>query len=469
MITAPQTRYLIVSAFLLQIVFSCSVLAHLEKTKFFPSDANASDSFGVAVAIDGNIAVVGAYQNDSNGSDCGAAYVYELFGSQWIEKQKLVPSDGSAGDKFGRSVAVEGDTIVVGSYYGDSNKPDTGSAYVFSQIDANWVERQKLVAPDAASGDRFGCSVAIDNNTIVIGAYGDDSQAGSASVFVRNDSNWVFQQKLTVSDAEPADFFGYSVAIDNNIIIIGAPSDDYSNLSDAGSAYLYEWRDTMWLEQNILRASDSGLSHHFGFSVALDANWAVIGAYEGDIEGVSKAGAAYVFSNTGSDWVQQQKLFDANDPNSGDDFGWAVAIKNDTILVGCPDDFVDGNMAGSVFEFVRTDTNWIQSERLAAGYANTNDRFGSSLALSGRNIIIGAPNNSNNGKSTGSAYIFNENDAVTGDFDGDSDVDFNDFAILADSWRQNNPLIDIAPAPAGDGIVDIKDFTTLCDNWLNGK
>jgi hypothetical protein len=137
--------------------------------------------------------------------------------------------------------------------------------------------------------------------------------------------------------------------------------------------------------------------------------------------------------------------------------------------VGCPDDFVDGNMAGSVFEFVRTDTNWIQSDRLAAGYANTNDRFGSSLALSGRNIIIGAPNNSNNGKSTGSAYIFNENDAVTGDFDGDSDVDFNDFAILADSWRQNNPLIDIAPAPAGDGIVDIKDFTTLCDNWLNGK
>ncbi len=118
------------SAFLFQIVFSCSALAHFEKTKFFPSDANASDSFGVAVAIDGNTAVVGAYQNDSNGSDCGAAYVYELSGSQWIEKQKLVGSDGSAGDKFGRSVAVEGNTIVVGSYY-DDNK---GSAYVFSRI-----------------------------------------------------------------------------------------------------------------------------------------------------------------------------------------------------------------------------------------------------------------------------------------------------------------------------------------------
>jgi FG-GAP repeat len=465
MITAPQTRYLIVSAFLFQIVFSCSVLAHLEKAKFFPSDANASDSFGVSVAIDGNTAVVGAYQNDSNGSDCGAAYVYELSGSQWIEKQKLVGSDGSAGDKFGRSVAVEGDTIVVGSYY-DDNK---GSAYVFSRVDANWVECQKLVAPDAASGDRFGCSVAIDNNTIVIGAYGDDGQAGSASVFVRNDSNWVFQQKLTASDAESADFFGYSVAIDNNIIIIGAPKDDYSSVADIGSAYLYQRQGATWLEQSILRASDGGSSHYFGFSVALDANWAVIGAYEGDTNVVSGAGAAYVFSRTGANWVERQKLFDANDPCYGEDFGWAVAIKNDTILIGCPYDFVDGDKTGSVFEFVRTDTNWIQSDRLAAGDADTNDRFGSSLALSGCHIIIGAPNNINNDKLTGSAYIFNENDTVTGDFDGDSDVDFNDFAILADSWGQNNPLIDIAPAPAGDGIVDMKDFDVLCDNWLAGK
>ena len=456
MITAPQTRYLIVSAFLFQIVFSCSVLAHFEKTKFFPSDANASDSFGVAVAIDGNTAVVGAYQNDSNGSDCGAAYVYELSGSQWIEKQKLVGSDGSAGDKFGRSVAVEGDTIVVGSYY-DDNK---GSAYVFSRIDANWVECQKLVAPDAASGDRFGCSVAIDNNTIVIGAYGDDSQTGSASVFVRNDSNWVFQQKLTASDSEQAGFFGYSVAIDNNTIIIGAPN--WSN--PIGSAYFYQRQNTTWLEQSVLRG-DAG---HFGFSVALDGNWAVIGAYEDDTNIVSGAGTAYVFANTDAGWVEQQKLFDANSPTYGEDFGWAVAIKNDTIFVGCPYDFVDGNKTGSVFEFVRTGTSWVQSDRLAAGDANADDKFGSSLALSGRHIIIGVPYNVNNGKSTGSAYIFNENDAVTGDFDGDYDVDFNDFAILADSWHQNNPLVDIAPLPSGDGTVDFTDFALFVQDWLQG-
>jgi hypothetical protein len=466
MITAPKTRYLIVSAFLLQIVFSRAALAHLKTAKLFPPDANAGDSFGASVAIDGNTAVVGAYQNDSNGSDCGAVYVYELSGAQLTKRQKLVALDGSPGDQFGRSVAIDGNSIVVGSYYGDSNTPDTGSAYVFARSGDVWTQQQKLIAPDAAPDDRFGCSVSIDNNTIVIGAYRRNSFTGSAYVFVRTGLTWDFQQELTASDAQSGEHFGYSVAIDNNIIIIGAPNDDYSSVGDAGSAYLYQRQDTTWLEQNILRASDGGPSHHFGFSVALDGNWAVIGAYEGDTNIVSGAGTAYVFANTDAGWVEQQKLFDANSPTYSEDFGWAVAIKNDAILVGCPYDFVDGNKTGSVFEFVRTGSTWVQSDRFTAGDANTYDKFGSSLALSGRHIIIGAPYNFNDGNSTGSAYLF---DNFPGDLDADGDVDFFDFAVLADYWHQNNLLADIAPAPAGDGIVDIKDLAVLCDNWLAGK
>ena len=447
------------------IFFACTAFAHDEKAKLFPSDANAGDNFGASVAIDGNIAIAGAYLNDPRGADSGAAYVYELSGSQWIKKQKLVASDAATNDKFGKSVAIQGDTIVVGSYYDDSIR---GSAYVFSNSGGVWTERQKIVVPDAATGDRFGCSVAIDNNTIVVGAYGDDSLAGSASVFVLAGSSWVFQQKLTASDAESGDIFGCSVAIDGNTIIIGASNDDYSGDTDAGSAYIYKRQGTTWLEQKILRASDSGPTHHFGYSVAIDGNSAVVGAYEGNSDVVSGAGAAYVFAKINADWVERQKLFDTNDPCYGDDFGFTVAIKNDTILAGCPYDFVNGNMAGSVFEFVRTDTNWIQSDRLAAGDANTNDKFGSSLALSGRQTIIGAPNNFNNNKSTGSAYMFSENSTLAGDLDGDSDVDFIDFAVLADSWRQNNPLADIAPLPARDGIVDMQDLDVLCDNWLAG-
>jgi hypothetical protein len=458
MITAPKTRYLIVSAFLLQIVFNHTALAHLETAKFFPPDANAGDSFGTSVAIDGNIAVVGAYLNDSNGSDCGAVYVYELTGSQWTERQKLAALDGSPGDQFGRSVAIEGNTIVVGSYYGDSNMPDTGSAYVFARLGSIWTQQQKLIAPDAVSNDRFGCSVSIDNNTIVIGAYRDDNFTGSAYVFTRTGPNWGFQEKLTASDAQSGDNFGYSVAIDNNTIIIGAPNWN----TPIGSAYFYQRQSTTWLEQSVLRG-DAG---HFGFSVAIDGNWAVIGAYEGDTDIVSGAGTAYVFANTDAGWLEQQKLFDANSPAYGEDFGWAVAVKNDTIFAGCVNDSVNGKQAGAVFEFVRTGSTWVLSDRLTPGEANTDDKFGSSLALSGRHFIIGAPYNYNNGKSTGSAYVF---DDFPGDLDADSDVDFFDFAVLAGCWRQNNPLADISPAPAGDGIVDIKDLAVLCDNWLAGK
>jgi hypothetical protein len=454
MITTPKARYLIASAFLLQIVFNRAALAHLETPKLFPSDANAGDIFGASVAIDGDIAVVGAYLNDSNGSDCGAVYVYELSGSQWTERQKLAALDGSPGDQFGRSVAIEGNTIVVGSYCDD----DKGSAYVFTRLGGTWTQQQKLVAPDAASIDRFGCSVAIDNNTIVIGAYRSNSYTGSAYVFTRTGTNWDFQGKLTASDAQSGAYFGYSAAIDNNTIIIGAPN--WNN--PIGSAYFYQRQNTTWSEQSILRG-DAG---HFGFSVALDGNWAVIGAYEDDTDIVSRAGAAYVFANTDAGWVEQQKLFDANSPVYGEDFGWAVAIKNDTILAGCVNDSVNGKQAGAVFEFVRTGTTWVQSDRLTAGDANTDDKFGSSLALSGRHIIIGAPYNFNDGNSTGSAYIF---DNFPGDLNADSDVNFFDFAVLAGYWRQNNPLADIAPAPAGDGIVDIKDLAVLCDNWLAGK
>ena len=276
----------------------------------------------------------------------------------------------------------------------------------------------------------------------------------------------IFRQKLTASDAQSGDNFGYSVAIDNNTILIGAPYDDYSSSLTSAPPIFTSYRAQHGLNSNILRASDGGSSHHFGFSVALDGNWAVIGAYEGDTTIVSGAGAAYVFANTDTGWVEQQKLFDVNDPCGGEDFGWSVAIKNNTILAGCPYDFTDGNKTGSVFEFVRTGSTWVQSDRLTAGDANANDEFGKSVALAGRHIVIGATYNFNDGNSTGSAYIF---DDFPGDLDADSDVDFFDFAVLAGCWRQNNPLADIAPAPAGDGFVDIKDLAVLCDNWLNGK
>ena len=465
------TKWLAISMVLIQVAFSCLASAACEQVKISAPDANADDRFGVSVAIDGYIAVIGAHQNDSNGSDSGAVYVYLFSGSAWIQRQKLVPSDASPGDQFGRSVAIEGDTIVVGSYLDDN----TGSAYVFKRSDMLWTEQQKLTAPDACAGDRFGASVAVFGDTILVGAYGDDTYTGAAYVF-RIGSPGNLQQKLIASDADKFDYFGYSVAIDNNVIIVGAYKSNHSGIDDAGSAYVFTFDGWTWTQDAVLHAPDPNSSDHFGSSIALDGNCAVIGAYECDINLVSDVGAVYVFERTdpgvllsqdsSGGWIQRQKLFDSTNPNVSDDFGRAVAIEGDTILVGCVYYHVDDKPAGAVFEFAREGQTWLQRSLLTADDANTGDNFGFSVAMSGRRLIAGAHYSDGNGPSSGSAYIFTH---PAGDLDRNCSVDFADFAVLAASWLQNDPLRDIAPPPAGDGIVDIYDLTVLCEHWLDGN
>jgi hypothetical protein len=445
-----------------------SVFAHCPPIKLSPSDSDANDKFGVSVAIDGNFAVIGAYECDINNcANAGAAYVFEHIGSTWLQRQKLTASDASAGAYFGRSVAIEANTIAVGS----NHTNNTGSAYIFTRLAGVWSQQAKLTAPDACDGDNFGYSIALDANTAVIGAYKCDingfADAGAAYVFVRADSNWVCEKKLTASDAKDGAQFGNSVAIDTDIVLVGSYCSSPSEIGSAGSVYYFTRTAGVWSQQAILRASDPNSSDYFGCSVTLDANIAVIGAYECDYGDIDNVGAAYIFTKSASAWSQQQKLIDTDDPCWGEDFGKSVAIEANTIFVGCPNYQVDGNKVGSVFEFVKTGQSWTQKQLFQADDSNDDDHFGFSLAMSGRNLIVGAHFNANNGPSSGAAYAFC--DASVADFDGDNDVDFNDFAFLGSSWNQNDLLRDIAPPPAGDGIVDIYDLSVLCNDWLTGK
>jgi len=442
--------------------------AHYETARLVASDANTDDRFGVSVAIDGDIAVVGAYHNDANSPDCGAAYIYELSGSQWIERQKLVALDASSGDWFGRSVAIDGNTIVVGSYYGDNNEPNTGVAYVFTRTGALWTQQQKLFATDGASNDRFGISVSVKDNLIVVGAYRDDEDAGAAYVFIRNGIIWSEQQKLTASDRAKGDYFGYAAVMNANTILIGAYKDEHPE--GTGSVYVFERQGPTWIEQNVMRASDGSQYDYFGCSVALDGNLAVIGAYECDVNGVPDAGAAYVFAKTGSAWLEQQKLADTIDPNIGEDFGRSVAIASGSIFAGCVNDSVNGEKTGSVFEFVRTGDTWVQHDRLTPSEGRLDDEFGASVFACGQHLIVGASCADDNGANSGSAYIFA---AMRGDFNGDGSVDFADFTSLAAAWLTAdgqprwNVACDISNPP--DGVVNLRDLDVFCDNWLAGK
>jgi len=206
-------------------------------TKLVASDGAGGDEFGHSVSVSGDVAVVGALEDDGKGS----AYVYRRNGTSWVEQPKLVASDGAGGDEFGCSVSVSGDVAVIGAQDDDDNGAKSGSAYVFRRNGTTWVQQANLLAPDGAAGDCFGCSVSVSGDVVVVGACGDDdngSYSGSAYVFRWNGAVWVQQAKLLASDGAADDWFGRSVSVSGDVAAVGAYLDD-DNGSGSGSAYVF--------------------------------------------------------------------------------------------------------------------------------------------------------------------------------------------------------------------------------------
>lgn len=250
------------------------------------------------------------------------------------QQAKLLGADGTPGNWFGRSVAVDGATVVVGDCCDDAGATDTGSAYVFTRSGTVWSQEAKLVAADAAAFDDFGFSVAVSGDTAVVGAFKDDdggANAGSVYMFARTGTTWVQQAKLLAGDPAPQDNFGRAVAISGDTVVVGAFLDDDGG-SNAGSAYVFSRVGGLWTQQAKLTAADRASGDGFGISVAIDGDLAVIGADQDD-DGGSNSGSAYIFMRTGTSWLQQAKL-GAADSGSGDGFGYAVAIAGDLAVIG---------------------------------------------------------------------------------------------------------------------------------------
>jgi len=262
---------------------------YMQLAKLTASDAASYDNFGYSVAIDGATVVVGAYEAGTG----GVVYVLRTSdgGATYVEVAKLSAADAASGDYFGYSVAIDGDTVVVGVYGDDDGGIDSGSVYVFRTSDggATYGQVAKLTAADAASGDYFGNSVAIDGDTVVIGAWGDDDggiDSGSVYVFRTSDGGATYGQvaKLTAADAASGDYFGRSVAIDGATVVVGAYGDDDGG-SASGSVYVFRTSDggATYGQAAKLTAADAAASDWFGYSVAIDGATVVIGApYDDD-------------------------------------------------------------------------------------------------------------------------------------------------------------------------------------------
>jgi len=342
------------------------------ETKLTANDAAVNDEFGASVAISGDTAVVGAF---GKATRTGAAYVFVRSNGAWNQQQKLTAADPAPGDFFG-TVAIDGDTAIVGAVGKSSNM---GAAYVFVRSGGVWTQQQKLTADDATVGDLFGISVAISGDTAVMGAPNKASSTGATYVFVRNSGVWNQQQKLTPNDAEVFGNFGESVAISSETVVVGTPAK-----SGGGAAYVFVRSGGVWSQQQKLTASDSSA---LGYSVAVSADTAITG----DL--IQRA--AYVFVRSGNVWSQQQKL--AVDEF---DFGKTVAISGNTAVVGA--DQANGG-TGVAYVFVRTGVAWEQEAKLTAGDKVAGDSFGSSVAISGDTVVVGAPDQASN---TGAAYAY---------------------------------------------------------------
>lgn len=263
------------------------------------ADGAAGDAFGQSVAISSDYLVVGAPHDDDFGDSSGSAYVYKRQNGNWHQDAKLTASDGSEGDVFGISVSISGDTILIGADLDDEIADNAGAAYVFTRSkNDGWIEQAKLTAADGSETDLFGVRVSISGDTALISARRDDDErmgedAGSAYVFARTDEEWHQQAKLTAPDGAAHDRFGRSVALIEDTALIGAMFTDDAG-ENSGSAYVFTRSENSWTVQAKLLANDARSDDVFGWSVAIAQDFMIVGASRHDA-GASEAGAAYIY------------------------------------------------------------------------------------------------------------------------------------------------------------------------------
>ncbi len=446
-----------------------------ETARLDPQDGASLDQFGWAVAIDGDHAIVGANRDDGYR---GSAYIFVRNGSTWTQQQKLVALDGSVDDNFGWSVAIDGDIAVVGSFLDDSPVTDQGSVYVFVRNGESWSQQQKLVAGDGAANDQFGGSVSVSGDTLAVGAAGSSSSRGAAYVFVRSGSSWIQQQKLTAVDGIANEEFGTSVSIDGDTLVVGSPGDEAAR----GTAFVFSQSAGTWSFQQKITATDGSPLDQFGASLDISASTIAVGSVN-NMTGGAGRGAVYVYTSENGSWVQQQKLA-APDGDGNDQYGGSVGISGNRIIVGaCGDDIGSGSDVGSAYVYSRNGSAWTLSQKLTPANGSEGDFLGNSVAIDGRYTIIGSYLDDVAAADSGSAYIFDDPDLagptptptpagiegdVAGRPQGDGTLLANDVVQLRRFIVGNDVVAattnefqraDAAPiASLGDGILDAADI-----------
>ncbi len=455
------------------------------------SNTGAHDRFGSSIALSGDTLAVGALWEDGAVTDgdvdqssdsaprSGAVYVFVRSDGVWSQQAYLKASNADAHDQFGVSVALSGDTLVVGAWLEDSaakgvngdqtsnTSSGSGAVYVFTRSGEAWSQQAYVKASNTGAHDFFGCSVALSGDTLAVGAYGEDGcgtgvngdqnlngcgHVGAAYVFTRSGVEWTQQAYLKASNLHAAARFGASVALSGDTLAVSAPGDSsgatgvnaeqFSNSAlESGAVYVFTRSVGTWSQQAYVKASNTDEDDWFGSSVALSGDTLVVGApgedsaatgvngdqgncvpvaLTGDTRAVvapgeastainvnvdpisdctPNVGAVYVFTRSGCVWSQEAYLKASNESSQ---FGCSVALSGDALAVGAvgerstamgvngDQNATGASLSGAVYQFTRNGDVWSQQVYLKASNTDANDRFGSSVSLSGDTLAVGA-------------------------------------------------------------------------------
>jgi hypothetical protein len=422
--------------------------------KLDASDGVAFDSFGISLALDGDTLVVGASNGDGAVANSGAAYIFTRTGGVWTEQQKLVASDGAASDTFGGAVSISGDSVVIGAGGDDDQASSSGSAYVFTNDGGSWSQQQKLDAQNGYFNRSLGASVAIDGDSVIVGGPGQPA-SGEAWVFVRAGGVWSVEQQLVGSEIGGNDRFGQAVFIRGDTAIVTASLDDgqTDTIANAGAAYVFKRTAGVWAEQVILRPFDATTTGQFGQSVHFDGETLAIGAQEsftgdagavylyrieaglwvsegkvvsptgyataqfgssvavdGDLVAAGgpffSPGYAFITERVGDRWVGGGQQLRPNDSAILDQYGNATATSGDWLVVGSRSDTVTLSGQGSVRVLRRAGSSYRQTQLLVAPDAATGDNFGHAVAIDGDTLAVGAIGDDISAGDDGSVYVF---------------------------------------------------------------
>ena len=437
MTNRPRALFLAGALFTALAFADVAIAAH--ETILTASDGDSADQFGSGVALSGDLAVVAAFGGERpSGIGRGTVYVFRGGGSGWIEEQELVPSDDATWFAPVRA-DVSGDLVAVGA-------PASDAVYLYRFDGTSWLEEAKLLDPGSGNAN-YGEAVAVSGDVVVVGAR-DQSGGGRAYVYRRTGSAWNLEATLTPSapnPSDPFDWFGSSVAIDGNVVVVGALFDDTPEGSDAGSAYVFRWNGSTWVQEgHLLGDPTTGPSDNVGESVSVSGDLIVVGAPDA----FSASGRAFVYRRTGSAWAFEAQLA-ASDATNNAWFGREVAVSGDRIVAGSYP-----RNAAYVFEYgpVPFSFPWTQIEKLVPSDGGS-IVFGAHVAIQDVRVLVGASGRDVPENDAGAAYLYDEAACSNGiDDDSDGFVDTADGGCTsAADPSEREPTLPCDDTVDGDG------------------